>query len=130
MSVERRPEIVFPKAFLECVDCKFAQRATEKGIIRFPNATNLTLECNLSGGGGTKQVKPGKFVKFKTRHISVKPDKIGDNQEERLEGYVPTCPIDISDSPKEYPEHPYMEQVGKDFFGRGFRYKVPTSFPK
>jgi len=131
MSAERTSEIVSPKVFPECVDCEFAQRAAEIGLRRFTHATTLTLECNLSGGGGSRQVEPGKFVEFKSRYISVKPDIIiSGNQEEHLEGSVPTCPIDISDSPENYPKHPYMEQVVKDTFERVSRYKVPTSSVK
>ncbi len=130
MSAEQAPEKVSPKVFSECADCEFAQRAAEIGLKRFPEATKLTFECNLSGGGGIKQVEPGKFVEYKNRRIKVRPDKIGNNQEERLQGHIPTCPVDISDSPERYPEHPHMYQVGKDYFGRGFRYKVPTSSPK
>jgi hypothetical protein len=130
MSAERTPEMMSPKVFPECADCEFAQRATEIGLKRFPEATKLIFECSLSGGGGARQVEPGKFVEYKSRYINVKPDKISDNQEERLQGFIPTCPVDISDSPEKYPEHPHMYQVGKDYFGRGFRYKVPTSSPK
>ena len=120
--------VIFPGVFPQCAECEFAKRAAETGKVRLPLATAITIGCEPSGGGGAKQAE-GRFIEYKSRTLTVTPDKVSEGMKsEHLEGDVPTCPVDIPSSPEEYPNSPHLELVGTDLFGRGSRDKVPTTY--
>jgi len=81
--------LVYP----ECSECEFAKRATDKARRKFLFTESINLECELSGGGGSKQVNPGEWVTYKSRIIKATPTSISSClKSEHATGFIPTCP--------------------------------------
>ncbi len=108
MSAENRPSFTLPDLHPECKSCVFAKRAIQKAEVVGFNEGG-TVECRRSGGGGSQQVKPGKWVDFESRIMAIKP--VISIPNEKYEGLsdIPVCPhFGIKNLGKEYPHIPSL----------------------
>jgi hypothetical protein len=132
MNSERNLQVTLPQKHDECSSCIFANRATEKAKTYYgDHLETLTIGCEHSGGEGSWQVSPGKWVKFESRIMTLTPTGPGlipDGEEEHLSGMIPVCPhYPIPDIEQKYPDAPFIEVVQKDRWGRVSFYDLPTA---